>query len=134
MVVVVIILKTTSDHAKGVRTHRKHATDVPPVDLAAGDDVLVQVTFLTARGGPPTVRYRMRFVRCYPDIHNESDAIWGQHWDYIIECRDLCVLRRPFDIQQVQKSAKDYGAAVRYVYVDPVDETAIRAAGLLDCA
>jgi hypothetical protein len=84
--------------------------------------------------GVHTIRYRMKFVRCYPDTVGESVAIWGERWRYIMECTDLCVLRRPFDIRDVQVTLKDYGAAVRYVYVEPADEEALRLGGYLVCA
>ncbi len=76
----------------------------------------------------------MKYLRHYLDTANESIRIWGERWRYIIECSDLCVLRRPFDIAKIQVSSKDYGAAVRYVYVEPEDEKALRAKGYLDCA
>ena len=129
-----IIVKTTSLHSHGVRRNRKYATDDPPIELSPGDDVLVQVTVATTPPGQHTVRYRMRFVRYYLDEKNESLAIWGERWRYIIECSDLCVLKRPFDIARVQVSSKDYGAAVRYVYVQPEDERVLHAKGYLDCA
>jgi hypothetical protein len=75
----------------------------------------------------------MKFVRHYRDAKNESFTIWGERWPYIIECSDLCILKRPFDIARVQVSSKDYGAAVRYVYVEPADETVLRTKGYLDC-
>ncbi len=46
-----IIVKTTSEHSTGVRKHRKYATDDPPLELAPGDDVLVQVTVVTSPPG-----------------------------------------------------------------------------------
>jgi len=76
----------------------------------------------------------MKFVRFYLDSEKESTKIWGEQWRYIIECSDLCILRRPFDIAQVQVTSKDYGAAVRYVYVDPADQDVLRKQGYLDCA
>jgi len=128
-----IIVKTTSEHSTGVRRNRKYATDDSPIDLKSGDDVLVQVTVLTNLPGTHTIRYRMKFVRFYLDAQEESKKIWGERWRYIIECSDLCILRRPFDITHVQVSSKDYGAAVRYVYVDLVDQDVLRKQGYLDC-
>jgi hypothetical protein len=57
-----------------------------------------------------------------------------ERWRYIIECSGLCVLKRPFDVGRAQVSSKDYGAAVRYVYVEPEDEVVLRTKGYLDCA
>ena len=129
-----IIVKTTSLHSDGVRRNRKYATDDPPLNLSLGDDVLVQVTVVTNPPGQHTIRYRMKYVRHYLDVKNESFAIWRERWPYIIECAELCVLKRPFDIARVQVSSKDYGAAVRYVYVEPEDELVLRTNGYLDCA
>ena len=129
-----IIVKTTSLHSQGVRRNRKYATDDPPLDLKLGDDVLVQVTVVTTPPGQHTIRYRMKYLRYYRDENDESFTIWGERWRYIIECSELCVLKRPFDIARVQVSSKDYGAAVRYVYVEAEDEQLLRTKGYLDCA
>ena len=129
-----IIVKTTSLHSDGVRRNRKYATDDPPTELSPGDDVLVQVTITTNPPGQHAIRYRMKFVRYYLDAKKESFAIWGEQWRYIIECSELCVLKRPFDIARVQVSSKDYGAAVRYAYVEREDEQVLRDKGYLDCA
>lgn len=128
-----IILKTTSAHLQAVVRSRKHATDDPPIDLRVGDIVLIQVTFLSDRQGPPTIRYAWKHRGYYEDRSGESMMLWGHRWRFILEGTDLCRLKRPFDIRKVQVSTKDYGAAVRYVYVEPGDEKAIVSANLLAC-
>ena len=128
-----IIFKTTSEHLKAVVRNLKYATDDLPAGLAMGDDVLLQVTYLSERQGPPKIRYAWKHLRSYADAHDETMALWQHRWRYIVEGAHLCRLKRPFDIRKVQVSDKDYGAAVRYVYVDPKDVDAITAADLLRC-
>jgi hypothetical protein len=78
----------------------------------------------------------MEFVRAYEDLTQESDRIWGQHWNFIIEGRDLKNLRHPFDIRSIQVTDEvSYGkGAIKYVYVRPRDAAVIRAKGLLETA
>jgi hypothetical protein len=128
-----IILKTTSDHLQAVIRNLKYATDDLPTQLTPGDDVLIQVTFLSERQGPPKIRYAWKHLRCYEDTRGESVALWQHRWRFIVEGGRLCRLKRPFDVRDVQVTEKDYGAAVRYVYVEPQDVSAILAANLLVC-
>lgn len=127
-----LLLKTREEHMSGVRRSRKHATDAAPQDVNRGDFLLVQVT-----SGPPgnethRVKYAMRFVRCYEDLGGECMEIWGDSWRYIIEGDDFRILRRPFDIEDIQVSTKNYGQGViRFAYVDPADEAVITEGNLL---
>ena len=131
----IIILKTDSTHVEGVRRNAKHATDVPPRNLSPGDIILIQVTVLSSNNPEPVIRYRMEFVRCYEDKMKESDNIWGRHWRYIVEGRNLKNLLHPFDIRKLQTSNVSYGqGAIKYVYVRPQDAVILRARRLLDTA
>jgi len=128
-----IIFKTTSDHLQAVIHNVKYATDDLPTELTIGEDVLIQVTFLSERQGPPTIRYAWRHARAYEDTTGESVILWQHRWRFIVEGTNLCRLRRPFDIRTVQVTDKDYGAAMRYAYVDPQDVRAIVATKHLAC-
>lgn len=128
-----IIFKTTSQHLQSVIRSRKYATDDLPIELRAGDSVLIQVTYLSDRQGPPKIRYAWKHKRSYEDESGESLKLWGYRWRFIVEGRDLCRLKRPFDIRQIQVTSKDYGAAVRYVYVEAADASVIQTAQLLEC-
>lgn len=129
----IIVFKTDSKHIFGVRRNAKHATEAIPRMLAPGDLILLQVTEQSARTSAPKIEYAMTFVRCYEDLANESDKIWGRHWRYIVEGRDIYELKRPFDMRTVNKSGTNYGqGAIKYVYVDPQDEEVIRSGGYLD--
>lgn len=130
-----LLLKTHEQHVAGVRKNRKHATDGRPLDLRPGDDLLVQVTYGSLVDPTHRVKYAMKYVRCYEDRGGESKLIWGHQWRYIIEGRDLCILRHPFDIDKVKVSNKNYGQGViRFAYIDSTDEEEIRRLGLLECA
>jgi hypothetical protein len=130
-----LLLKTDDQHVVGVRRHAKHATDGEPRELRAGDTLLVQVTYASMAAPVSRVRYAMTFVRCYEDRAGESKNIWQHQWRYIIEGKNLCTLRHPFDIDDVKVSSKNYGQGViRFAYVDPADEAEIRRRGHLVCA
>lgn len=128
----ILLLKTDDRHVEGVRKHAKHASDGIPHRISKGDLLLIQVTYLSRRTPVATIRYSMEFVRCYEDLDNESDAIWKRHWRYIIEGKDLKMLRRPFDIRRYQQSSKDYSSAERYAYVEPEDEAELRRREILE--
>ena len=54
-------------------------------------------------------------------------------WPGSLSCtRTLYQLARPFEIRRVQRTKKNYGAAVKYAYVEPEDEIAIREGGYLE--
>jgi len=64
----------------------------------------------------------------------ETRKIWGHSWRFIIEGKDFCTLRYPFDIDSVKVSKKNYGAGViQYAYIDPADDAQIRAGPYLQC-
>ena len=128
-----IIFKTTSEHLDAVRRNLKYATDDIPTELKVGDSVLIQVTYLSEKQGPPKIRYAWKHYNSYEDKEGESFRLWGYQWRYIIEGQRLCRLKHPFDIRDVQVTEKDYGSAQRYVYVAPEDERIIVREGLLVC-
>jgi 5-methylcytosine-specific restriction protein A len=74
----------------------------------------------------------MTFVRTYLDQNGETDRIWGRHWRYVIEGEALRALRRPFNIAELQVSAKNYGRGGPIVHVDPLDEEILRRDGYFD--
>lgn len=130
-----LLLKTHAKHMAGVRRYRKHATDGRPRDVDRGDWLLIQVTSGAAGNQVRRIRYAMRYADCYPDQDGESERIWGTHWTYIVRGVDFRILRHPFDIEQIQVSAANYGQGViRFAYVDPADEAEIIRRGLLEPA
>ena len=130
-----LLLKTRAEHMDGVRRQRMHATDAAPRHVGVGDWLLVQVTYGKQGNEAHRVRYAMRFAACTRDDEQLSFRIWGQTWKYLIRGTDFRLLKRPFDIEQVQVSGANYGrGAVRYAYVEPVDAAEIVRRGLLDGA
>jgi len=128
-----VVFKTDSKHIFGVVKNAKHATDAIPRELRAGDLILLQVTVQSARSTAPQIEHAMTFVRCYEDLTGESDRIWGRHWRYIVEGKDAYRLKNPFDMRRVNKSGSNYGqGAIKFVYVHPLDEEAIRGGGYLE--
>ena len=129
-----LLLKTDDRNVGGVKKYAKHATDGIPQEISAGDLLLIQVTYASMVVPISRIKYRMTFVRCYEDTTGEAAKIWGRSWRYIIEGKDLCTLRYPFDIDAVKVSTKNYGEGViRYAYLDPADESQIRSSRHLDC-
>ena len=129
-----LLLKTDSKHIFGVQKHGKHATEALPRDVSPGDLLLIQVTALTSRTHAPMVEYAMTFVRCYEDRENESDAIWGRHWRYIIEGKDFYKLRKPFNVRRKLPRTANVNAAVKYAYVNPSDAAELERDGYLEAA
>ncbi len=56
----------------------------------------------------------------------DRKRIWGRQWKYIVRGSEFRILRKPFDIEDVQVSSDNYGQGViRFAYVHPDDETEI---------
>ncbi len=127
-----LLLKTDAKHLLGVKKHSKHATEAIPKDVTPGDLLLIQVTALTSRTRAPMVEYAMTFVRCYEDRENESDAIWGRHWQYIIEGSDFYKLRKPFNVRRMLPNTLNVNAAVKYAYINPTDAAELERRGSLE--
>ncbi len=127
-----LLLKTREEHMAAVRRSRQHATDAEPREVRVGDFLLIQVT-----SGPPgnethRVKYAMRFMACTPDRTGESKSIFGHQWQFLISGSEFRIIRRPFDIEAIQVSDKNYGQGViRFAYVDPLDEAEILRRDLL---
>lgn len=106
---------------EGVLLNQKHAS-FNNVQLEPGEIILIQQTMSSLQS--PTqksIRWVMNYVETYPDTSNESDSIWGQHWNYIIKGENL----RPifgFNISDIQVSDKNYGPAVTLARVLAMDE------------
>ena len=130
-----LLLKTDEKHVEGVRRNAKHATEACPRELVEGDLILIQVTYKASGVSVCRVRYVMEFVECYEDKYGESERIWGRHWHHIIEGRNFHQLRRPFDIDELQVSTKNYGRGViKYAYIRDEDMKRIIALGHLEPA
>jgi 5-methylcytosine-specific restriction protein A len=120
-----IIFKNRGDTMEGVLQNQKHATS-NNLQFVPGEIILIQQTFSTlAYPTQKSIRWIMNYVQTYPDVHNESDRIWGRHWKYIIEGTNL----RPvegFDIAELQVTNLNYGqGAITHAYIDPLDEAAV---------
>lgn len=128
---IVILLRTSPETIGNVVIHAKYALKGELRRFRPGDIALIAQKAATVPDGKP-IRYMMRFVRSYRDSKNESDAIWGRHWAYIIECRDCRPLLRPFNIRQIQVTDKNYAQGGTVVYVTPEDADVIHSRGYLD--
>ena len=126
------IFRTHPENIESVVRLRKHALDRKPA-LEIGDRVLISQTIADGDGLPP-IRYIMRFFRTLPDIHNETFAIWGKKWPYIMEFDTCHRLIKPFDIRDVRVSNHNYGPGGPIVRVHPADEYQIERLGLLSHA
>jgi 5-methylcytosine-specific restriction enzyme A len=73
----------------------------------------------------------MTYIRSYEDLDHESDKIWGHHWQYIIEGTDVRILKRPFNMQDIQITDTNYGQGGPIVYVDQRDELVLAINGYL---
>jgi len=115
-----ILFKNSAKTMEGVLRNQKHATK-NNLQFHPGEIILIQQTVGSlAFPGQKTIRWIMDYVKTYEDTNNESDAIWGRHWNYIIRGENL----RPvegFNISDLQVSNHNYGPAVTHVKVQPDD-------------
>jgi len=125
---VLYIFRTHPENIPQVVRLRKHALNRRP-NLEIGEHVLIARTLADDDGIPP-IRYIMRYFRTLPDLHNETTAIWGRPWPFIMEFDDCRELSRPFDIRDVQVTTRNYGPGGPIVRVHPADEYAIEKLGL----
>jgi 5-methylcytosine-specific restriction protein A len=123
----IIVLRTTAEHIKGVIDNQKHALDRPMQRAQIGDLLLVAEM---QPKGPAIARYAMRLKGQHPDDANESDAIWGRHWNFIVEGEDGRELTTPFAPAEVKPNGP-YGQGGPYVYVRPEDADDFRRDGRL---
>ena len=119
-----LLLKTSFKNLPGVLTHSKHASDRYP-SAGPGDLVLIAITRTTLPKGEKSIQHVARLGRVRRDTSNESSAIWGgTGWFYIIELDDIRDVD-PFNLEEVQESAKNYGPVVTHVRLLPQDEDAV---------
>jgi len=119
-----ILFKNAASTMAGVLKHQKHATK-NNLQFQSGEIILIQQTVNSlSYPSQKTIRWIMNYVRTYEDTSNESNAIWGRHWNYIIEGVNLRPVEE-FNISDIQISNHNYGPAVTHSYVLPEDEAAI---------
>lgn len=120
-----LLLKTSEETLPGVLGNAKHASFTRP-NAEPGDLILIAQTKSTLNPGQKSIRHVMTFVTCYEDIGNESDRIWGKHWTYIIEGRDVRTVK-PFNLKDIQISDHNYDPIVMHGRLKDEDETAVLA-------
>jgi hypothetical protein len=125
-----IIFRTHPDHlAEVVRLSQYALATMPRID--PGDQILIAQTVTKTYQGP-RIRYVMYFTSISPDLSGETMKIWGKRWKYIVIGKGCRELARPFSIQAIQTSDRNYGQGGPYVHVLPADEQIIREQGYLD--
>ncbi|BCH23584.1 hypothetical protein [Mesorhizobium sp. L-8-3] len=123
----IIILKTTAEHMRGVIDHQKHASDRLIKRANPGD--LLLIAQLQPKGSA-LIRYAMWLKSQYPDSVQESDAIWGKHWNFIIEGEGGRELTTPFAPGEVKPNGP-YRQGGPFVYVVAEDAEDFRRDGRL---
>lgn len=123
-----IVLRTHPAHIPRVVELSLHALHAKP-RIARGERVLIS-RLAGFPDGRPAVQYVMDFVAYRPGTE-EARRIWGRDWRYIMEGRNCRVLKRPFNLRQVQVSSRNYGQGGPFVYVHPDDELELDRRGLL---
>jgi 5-methylcytosine-specific restriction protein A len=119
-----ILLKTGAETLGAVLEKAKHAQHGRPRGAEPGDTILIAQTKGTLRPGQKPIRWIMEYVGAYEDVRGESERIWGKHWPYIIEGRNVRDVE-PFDIADLQVTGKDYGAVQAQCPVEPEDAAAV---------
>lgn len=123
----IVILRTTSDHMRGVVDHQKHASKSR---LKRADPGALLLVAEVQPKGPAVARYAMWLKNQRADNGLESDAIWGNHWNFIIEGEDGHELTTPFAPGEVKPSGP-YLQGGPFVYVEPEDAEDFRQNGFL---
>ena len=119
-----LLFKNSADTMDGVLSNAMHATNGRPRNVEKGELILIAQTKTTLLPGQKPIRWVMNFVSCEPDMNNESQRIWGRHWNYIIRGQNLRSVE-PFDIATLQVTSKDYGAIETHGPIEPDDEEVI---------
>jgi 5-methylcytosine-specific restriction enzyme A len=118
------LFKNHATTLEGVIRNQKHAS-YNNLQLENGELILIQQTVNSLRfQSQKTIRWIMEYVETYEDVNNESDEIWGQHWNYIIRGENL----RPvegFNISDIQVTNKNYGPAIKPAEIEAEDEIEI---------
>jgi len=119
-----LLLKTGSDTLKQVIENSKHASHSIPKGIRRGDIILIAQTKHTLEKNQKSIQYLMCFDECYEDRNNESDALWGKHWKYIIKGYDLRPVE-PFNIEEIQVSNINYGPIMTHRLLEKEDVAAV---------
>ena len=127
----IAIFRTGEDTLRTVVREAKYALPGRP-NLTPGDTILLALRSADIRDGRPPVRYRMEFVRAYEDQDGESVRLWGRQWKWMIEASNCQRLAKPFDIQKLQVTDKNYAQGGTVVYVEPEDQVILSSRGLLN--
>lgn len=118
------ILKVQAGRMEGVLRNQKYAADNNLI-FQPGEIILIQQTRGTlAYPNLMTIRWIMNYEETYLDINNESDTIWGEHWNYIIRGTNLRRVEG-FNISDLQVTNHNYGPPVNNVAVQVEDENKI---------
>ena len=124
-----ILLKVSGENLSVVMKERRYATN-RAYRLEPGDLILFAENRSTLTPGERSIRYCMEYAGTRLDEANESDRLWGKHWKYIIDGRNVRQLSEPFDMRTEQVSKKNYQQAGP-AYLDDEDVAALKSKGLL---
>lgn len=116
-----LLFKNSSKTMEGVLNNAKHATDGKPHNVKPGDIILIAQTKGTLLPGQKPIRWIMNFVSCEEDVNNLSDKIWGKHWRYLINGKNVRSVE-PFEINDIKVTSKNYDAVQTYAFIEPEDE------------
>jgi hypothetical protein len=123
-----LILKTRPENLGRVVEAQKHALHGRLNNAQPGDLLLLAEI---RPHGPALVRYGMRFKTQRRANPGETEAIWGQRWDFVIEGEGCRELNHRFDPQVEKVTSTNYGRGGTFVYVACEDAEAFRRKGLL---
>lgn len=72
------------------------------------------------------IKYYMHFVSLEDDAEkNLTDHFWGEHFRFLVRCKDATLIEEPFTLSDVQSSNKQYGNARTANKIDSDDEPII---------
>jgi 5-methylcytosine-specific restriction protein A len=120
----IFLFKSSSQTLPIVIEHMKHALTGVPRNIRQGDLILLSQNGVNRRKGEKSIRWVMEYVSIYEDTQDESIAIWGKKWRYIVQARNARQVE-PFNIQDLQFTNFNYDVSQKPTLLRPEDEAEV---------
>jgi 5-methylcytosine-specific restriction protein A len=92
--------------------------------LQKGEILLLQLVLSDAPKPSERIRFALVFERIVEDSNNESERIWGQHWEYLVYGSNV-ISTIPFSLPEVPAIGRSYAGQTQCLLLNPEDEALI---------
>lgn len=120
------IFKTSGRTLDSVVRNAKHAFSVQPRSWSAGELVLVSKNRQDCQWNERQIRYLMTLSNVRPLRPGEAELYWPGtegRWRYLVECKDVRPIERPFDLVEVLgDKALEYRQVMTFKKLKPPHE------------